>query len=362
MDGSRDLAGIREALIRDRAMAGVASELVLEGMGRVEAAVGDCEDMMLEAMRLFALAGNGHTRLIPNAAAKVYPLRLVWSGQGLWSCPEARRVVSVNGVCVEELHDRLGDYLAGTSARRRVIGGLPLVWSPALERLGVAKRGEPVTYRFTKGRNVTVRETDRIRALVHYPVGEQGYPTPGRDPYRPRQGVLRLDSFSSDPVSVASRLQRADEMLERHKGPLVVDLRGNPGGDFIRHLPILDRIEAFGRPVTVLVDRFTFSAAIVFAALCRARLEARVVGEEMGDGLQFHAEGDTLTLPECGAAVRHSDAWHDWETGRATLGTPPVIAKQMRACGRLTPEPRIVTTPDDLAAGKDPALDAAQAA
>lgn len=60
-------------------------------------------------------------------------------------------------------------------------------------------------------------------------------------------------------------------------------------------MPLIDAISegAQDRRVGVLVDKFTFSAAIVFVAILKHRLGARLklIGEEMGDGLTFFAEG-----------------------------------------------------------------------
>lgn len=353
-----DVAAIRSGLALDLAMARVPEAAVRKAWDTVESAPGDAR--LLAAMRLFALAGNGHTRLIPNAAVRVFPLRLIWSGESLWSFPEGREVVHVNSVPVEGLFSRLTPYLAGTAPRQRVIGALPLVWPAALVEIGAPVEGEKVTYGFDDGTERTVGEGDLVDALPLYPVSEQGFPTPGTDPYPARDGILRLPSFApTGPVE--ARIGAACDMLDRHRGPLVVDLRGNAGGDFIRHLPILDQIETRGGPVSVLVDRFTFSAAIVFAAVCKARAGARIVGEEMGDGPAFWAEGGTLTLPESGAAIRYSNGWHDWETGIAAPDTPREIARHMRACGSLLPDVPAVTTPGDIARGDDPARDAALA-
>lgn len=359
MASAADVAAIGTALRLDRAMAGVPGNEIAEAWAGIETAPDEAA-LLMAAMRLFALAGNGHTRLIPNGAARVFPIRLVWSGGALWAGPEGRRVTHVNGLAAEELHERLRSWLAGTHARQRVIGGLPLAWPTALALIGAGRKNGAVAYRFADGGEARFGTADLGAALPLYPVAESGFPTPERDPFPAAEGVLRLSSFATaDAGASERRIAGARAMLALHEGPLVVDLRGNPGGDFLRHLPILDDIERRGAETTVLVDRFTFSAAIVFAALCRARLGARLVGEEMGDGPAFWAEGGTTTLPASGAAVRHSDGWHDWEFGRATADTPAEIAGAMRACGPLQPDIHAVTTPEDIVLGRDPARDTA---
>ena len=99
----------------------------------------------------------------------------------------------------------------------------------------------------------------------------------------------------------------------------------------------------------MLVDKFTFSAAIVFAAILKHRLGKRLslIGEEMGDGLTFFAEGGTIELSSSGAAVRYSMAFHDWAGGRTDETTPAEIAERMVPVGALEPDRIWSATSDD---------------
>ncbi|NNE79513.1 MAG: hypothetical protein HKN18_04490 [Silicimonas sp.] len=364
-----DLDIIRAVASRDTAIAKTDPNdraRALDEMAAI-ARTGNRDDFLLEAMKVFALAGNGHTRLVPNPAIRVLPLRLVWAGPGLWSCHEVpRRVVAINETPVEDAFGRLRPHLAGTPARQRVVGALPLVWPGALRRLGNAAESGAITFQFADGTAQSFDADRTIPAETKYPVFETGTPDPARDPYRRETNdlcVLRLASFSNSfPGEADQRVIKSCKLLgQRALRPIVIDLRGNPGGDFLAHLGILDRIaekDASAR-VTVLVDRFTFSAAVVFAALCRHRFAARIVGEDMGDAGQFHAEGGTEKLPDTGSLVRWSDGYHDWTHGVPSAETPPEIAAEMVACGALDPDIKAVTTPEDLSLGRDPALDAA---
>src|SRR5690606_35906550 len=131
---------------------------------------------------------------------------------------------------------------------------------------------------------------------------------------------IRLGDLSALPFrAMAARL---DALLDRAgmdpAHGAIVDLRGNPGGNcfgaarFARRLPqVLP-----GARVAALVDRWTFSAALVTAALLKHHAGARLVGEEMGDAAAFWAEGGIEEMPLSGLSIRHSDGWHDWSTGR----------------------------------------------
>jgi hypothetical protein len=103
-------------------------------------------------------------------------------------------------------------------------------------------------------------------------------------------------------------------------------------------MPLIDAIsESANKQVVMLVDKFTFSAAIVFVAILKHRLGNRLklIGEEMGDALTFFAEGGLLELSTSGAVVRYSSAFHDWKNGTTDDTTPPEIARKIVPAGSL---------------------------
>lgn len=363
MGFSRDRSLIHEAVQKDTAFAEVEPARVAEHLAKLDTS--DCDAFLLAAMALFALPGNGHTRLIPNSAVRVFPIRLIWAGGGLWAVDETpRQVAYVNGVPVEEIYKRLEPHLAGTAARRRVVGGLPMAWPAALRKAGVPE-AQSCRYKFADGAVKAFEASSLCPALHHYPHFETGFPTPGFDPFssEDRPNTLRLATFTTgEGEDIDARVQSALTTIDAlQPGPVLIDLRGNPGGDFLQHLPIVKALKpvAARHDIGVLVDRFTFSAAIVFAALCKHHLGASILGETMGDAAHFHAEGGTLDLPDSGAKLRWSDGYHDWQTGIPQSSTPQDIAAEMIGCGSLEPVLHAVSTPEDLSKGQDPAWETA---
>ena len=357
---------------------------VLAGLRRCE---GRGDAWVLAAMRVMALGGNAHSRLIPNAAIRVHPLRFVAVGRGIYlteaagvaEAPRDARLKSVNGRAVEELLQVAAPLLAGPVQRHRVIGPLLLAWPEALSALGVPG-GEVTEYGFVDPegveRRLVVRAGDCIAAERLYPVHEAGTLHAAdlsrkSDPVTcaPLGGAVhvRMRDFADGGTGrlEAELAGAAGRVLAQANCGLVLDLRGNPGGDFLTTLPFLDRLAAGwrGARCALLVDKFTFSAAIVFAALAKTRLrgEVRLIGELMGDVMRFWAEGDTLHLPGCGAGLRYSTAFHDWETGQADETTPPEIATHLVAAGAMRPDETIDITAADLRAGRDPVLQVARA-
>lgn len=98
------------------------------------------DDFLLSLMRLLALPGNGHTRLIPNDAISVLPLRFVTIGTVTrlldatsdFSDKIGGELISVNGVPAGEIELSAEKYLAGTLQRKRAIGPILFAWPSAL--------------------------------------------------------------------------------------------------------------------------------------------------------------------------------------------------------------------------------------
>ncbi|MEO1796960.1 MAG: peptidase S41 [Pseudomonadota bacterium] len=329
----------------------------------IERCVADCHQSALEgatdafllsAMRLLALPGNGHTRLIPNDAISVLPLRFVSVGRAIHAVGASRgEVIAVGGVPVAEIEARAVAYLAGTRQRQRVIGSILLVWPSALAQLGVPSVGGATEYLVCgkDGKIATLRlaHDDMVPASALYPRNEHGRVDPAWKPetfaeITEWEGLglsIRLPSFFDE--SGEALPQAISEAVDRVRASasktLLIDVRGNTGGDFLRTMPLIDAVTAAApRRVVMLVDKFTFSAAIVFVAILKHRLGPRLtlIGEEMGDGLTFFAEGGTVELPRSGAVVRYSTAFHNWTTGTSDDTTPPQIAKQLVAAGDVT--------------------------
>ncbi|MBY4893120.1 peptidase S41 [Rhodobacteraceae bacterium N5(2021)] len=331
------------------------------------------EEFLLSAMQLLALPGNGHTRLIPNDAISVLPLRFVTIGTSTFLTKTSSalaelpigKVIAVNGRPVAEIELAAAKYLAGTRQRQRVIGPLLLAWPAALARLGFAPFAHRTEYHIQSASGqmtcVKLEHTNTITATEIYPRNEHGQ----ADPVWNFKGFADVGDCSARGLSIAlpsffdpdgkalsAAIERAATFVRSHPGRfLVIDVRGNTGGDFLETMPLIDAItECAGAcGCAVLVDKFTFSAAIVFVALLKYRLgsKLKLVGEEMGDGLRFFAEGDLIELPISGAFIRYSSALHDWETGSIDETTPPEIARQIVPVLKLDMDRHWVADPFD---------------
>lgn len=160
-----------------------------------------------------------------------------------------------------------------------------------------------------------------------------------------------------------------DDVLRRPAWPrdVIVDLRFNEGGDFLKILVLAHEIVAVTAPrgrIYVITGRATNSAAIIFTALLRGRAKDRVliVGEEASDHPAFWSEGGVLTAPASGLPLRFTDGYHDWARGctdRTRCYWPAMLHGV--AAGSLTPDIPAQFTFDDYASGRDPEMAAIRA-
>lgn len=320
---------------------------------------GETEPFLLTLMHFWAQAGNGHTRVIPNDAISVFPLRFVSIGatvQLVKAAPDVSTLrgtlIAINGTPLSQIEAASKKFLAGTDQRRRVIGPILFVWPFALAHMGFASTGRKTTYLIEDQSGQTEELHFDHRRMVPasrlYPRNEHGKPDPNWRPitYADTQDwgefglSISLPSFfdPGEAALVQAMENAADHVKRRPERRVLLDIRGNTGGSFLKTLPLIDALTENPRQqVVLLVDKFTFSAAIVFVAILKHRLGRRLtlIGEEMGDGLTFFAEGGVLELQTSGAAVRYSTAFHDWAKGTTDDTTPPEIARNMVAAGAL---------------------------
>ena len=150
----------------------------------------DKEAFLLSAMRLLALSDNGHTRLIPNDAISVLPVRFVAIGQSVFLTKtaeplddiEPQQLIAVNGVPIEEVHRAASRLLPGTPQRKRVIGAILYAWPAALADLGFASSNHETSYHLQnadgRATTLTMAHSDTVPASSLYPRNEHGQVDP----------------------------------------------------------------------------------------------------------------------------------------------------------------------------------------
>lgn len=361
----------------------------------------------LELAAIVALADNGHTATFATMRAPRYnriDIRLAPFGTDFYvlRASEAHadllgaRLVAIDGRPIARVRALAHTLIGGVAAWRDRYAPLFFESPEQLHALGAARRGDAVSYRFQLANGRTITRTlqgapPAGEGGVHstaalYPETAPGWRTllaadaapwalhqPGT-PFRMRDApeidayVIELRQTHSSAGAPLDEFMMDSILAARNSGRrnLVLDLRMNGGGDlnmtraWVRRLP-----QVVPGRVFVLTSPWTFSAAISTTGYLKQHAPDRVtiVGEGVGDRLNFFSEGDMITLPHTGIQALNATERHDYVTGCEgfTDCHRPVIRNPIRVAN-LDPEIAAPWTIEAYAAGRDPAMEAVAAA
>lgn len=358
----------------------------------------------VELARAVALSGNAHTRLYlmrNRTEVRRVPLRVWWFRDELRivrAAPEHAallgcRVTAIGQRDVATAFRRVQDIKPGNASWQRYTSAYFLTSPDILFGAGVIPNPErlPLTIRYGSARRRVELSPQPLRRsstpveawwdlAPGYPHAEAGYQAalpaekaplylqhPERNywvEYLAEPAIIylqynRAQAMTAEPM--ADFIRRVTRLLDEHsvKG-LIVDVRFNTGGDAGVGTPLVETLAARlkGVPVVVLTGRSTFSAGIIHAAQWKQLAQAAIVGEPVGDHLDFWAEGGNLLLPNSRLTVHYANAFHGYSQ-RDYPQFQPYFGDLNVAT--LAPDVKVETTWAEYAAGRDPVLAAAVA-
>lgn len=360
----------------------------------------------LELGRIVALADNAHTAFFPGPRSRRYNrvgVRLTPFGEDFFvlrATPAladllGARLVAIEGRPISELRALARSLMGGLNASRDRNAGYFFESPEQLQALGVALSGDHAVYRFARLDGSLVERTlasepasdarpransdrwlypapmaaeaDAWRALLspaQAPWALQDPDTPFRWRNAPEMEAIVLElrqNEDAEGAPISKALQEFTDAIKKHSPRnLIVDLRMNGGGDlnttreFMQTLPTL----VPGR-IFALTGPWTFSAGIASLGYLKQAAPERVtlVGEPVGDRLQFFAEGKLVQLPNSKAIISIAKERHDYQTG--CKGFPDChkpIVRHPIAVASLTPDLPAAWTIEHYQSGQDPAL------
>ena len=299
-------------------------------------------EIVVELARIMVLIADGHTRLtlpladgvefftghantppphVPGLAFRQYPLRVFLYDDGVFVRRVSTEHAEAAGVryVLEDGNGRRRDLVLGP-----VPAGETVQWTDARSGSGdlLSQRHPGVNYWF---------EYLAGERLVYVRYAE----------VRVQEGLETIEEF-------AARLYRFIDQnpVER----VVFDIRGNVGGNGEQNRPLLHgaiRSDKLRRPgaLFAIIDRGTFSAALMFAMDLERHTPVIFVGETMGAKPNHYGDSRRLRLPNTGLTIRASTRY--WQLSRPTDrrdAVAPMIPVPVRSA--------------DYATQNDPVLDA----
>lgn len=367
----------------------------------------------LELARIVALADNGHTAYFPGPRSRrfnrITDVRFAPFGEDFYvlrASPASAdllgaRLVAIDGHSAAEVRDVARTLGGGTAAWRDRNAAYFLESPEQMQALGANASAGATRYRFALLNGQEVERTltpepatdHRVRANSErwfYPAPAEGEGDAWRtaitvaqapwslqdpdDPFRWRRApeidgiVIELrQNNNGEEQSIADALREFVAAIEaEHPRNLVLDMRMNGGGDlnttraFMRSLP--ERVP--GR-IFALTSPWTFSAAISSIGYLEQTAPDRVtiIGEGVGDRLNFFSEGDVVTLPNSGAMILNATERHDYQTGcRGYQDCHGPVVRNPISVPALAPDIAAPWTIEAYLAGRDPGMEAVAAA
>ncbi len=311
------------------------------------------------------------------------------------------RLISVDGREIDAIRAVLHEYAGGTRAHRDEVAARILANPARLHAIGLAADPGAARYRFARRDGGQVervlasrKPTDEQDAWLSAPAASNAA-WAFRDPHDPFRYVdaPEIDSmvvqlrktFDHPGRPVAEFLDAVErERAALGRRNIVLDMRFNGGGNFllVRDFMLRWPGRVPGR-FYVLTSRRTFSAAITSIAYLEQQAPDRViiVGEPIGDRLEFFSDGLPVRLPRSGLYFQPAVVRMDYRDGcrrhddcAAPIAQPgravataalPFLTEPERipiTIASLQPDISASWTIDDWLAGRDPMLDAVRLA
>jgi hypothetical protein len=366
LDAQRqDIDYFRRIIALDRSFSPVnraAAERRLDALGALDTVL-ERARFRVSLMRIEALADNGHSRVESGAGSqpKELPVRVVAFSDGLYVMRAGEnaadllggRVTAIDGQSIDGVMRKLQQLRGGTAGWRRLHASQYVTLLDMLYGIDVAQdmQHSVWTVETPAGATLTKRldafippaaepdvfvkrwlsseplagmagswrafQPDRALpiSLIDFDQAFRSVPLPGSC-----SQFVQLKSNVDQGTQKIKDFLSATEKSLRQAPPcnVIFDLRFDDGGDYVntyhfaRELPKL--VPSTGR-IIVLTGPVTFSAGISTAAALKHAGQERVVivGEPVGDRLQFYSEGGLACLPNYPLCVAYETGKHDYQ-------------------------------------------------
>ena len=322
----------------------------------------DRPHLLAALMQIDALTDNGHSRVFYDNSIRKQevPVRLAVFSDGIyvmWAKREAAdllggHVLAIDGIPMDEAMRRMETLRGGTEGWRKMCASVDLVLQDLLYGAGIAPDMQHSAWTVTTPAGATVTRTvqayqppsDEPEGFADRWLSSEPLPNLGADwsAYQPDRPlplslaqfdttfrrirlpgscamVVQFKSNADDGAQRIGAFVSATESDMRRQRPcnVILDERFNQGGDYVNTYGFAKKLPSLIRPggrIFLLTGPMTFSAAITTTAVMKQAGGDRVtiLGEPVGDRLQFYSEGNRGCLPHSKICVAYETGKHDY--------------------------------------------------
>jgi hypothetical protein len=359
-------------------------------------------DVTMKMASAIALANNPHTRLylLRNATElRRMPIRVWWFSDGLRVVRTNKQHRKLLGCQVDRIggkparlaRDLVAPAFAGTPSWIDYKSVYSLTSPEALQGMGVTKTADDVVYGLSGCAAAgsaklkplpLMRSEDSLEAwwdLTPLRPGSAGLDVQALDgarnqlplylrhpkknywfKYLPAKRILYFQyNRSSDAPEETTEAfgKRLLSALDQHpvKG-LVIDYRFNTGGNLSLGADLMKKLQerTTGMSRWIVTGRSTFSAGITHVASWREAGNVTIIGEPVGDTMEFWAEGGNIRLPNSGYEAHFANGRHSYSPAPCPKDT---YCYDLKA-DSIDPDIHISPSWAEYWAGKDPVMEA----
>lgn len=368
------------------------------------------EQVIAELAKAVALSKNAHTRLYilrNRTELRRFPIRIWRFADGLYvvrATPEhsellGAKVLRIGGRTVEAVKRAVDPLFAGNASWINYMNAYTMTSPDVLIGLGLIASDGKAEIEFKNRRGKRVK-----RLLEPLPFRKSNEVTESwwdLSPARPRNDGSWVSALSLEAARLPLYLQNAErqywsqylegerlfyiqfnrsgnapsgepfaefgkrllaELQSSTANKIVVDMRFNTGGNLDVAKPFTERLAALAKErklkIYVITGRATFSAGLFHAMQLRQLADATLVGEPVGDELDFWAEGGNVVMPNSKLTLHYADRFHSYSPRERAELKQYLWTSSDLSITDAAPDIIVKMKARDYFAGRDPALEA----
>jgi hypothetical protein len=291
--------------------------------------------VIVRLLQITAKVGDGHTAVHLPQTFKRYPVGLNWFGNDLYvlyaseAYKEAlgARLTKIGELTLEEVNKKLAAVLSQDENKwfDMNAGAGYMILPEVLITLGIVPDYDHALFTFSDSTNKEIKLD-----LIPIPIDPNNvwvYASKTQPLFRQKQKDPFWFTYLEDINAVFLSFKNYDDLNknanklfdfidEKKATRLIVDLRFNGGGDFLKGRRLLiSRIKE--NPLInqkgnlfVITGRRTFSAAMVNSIDFKKETNAIILGEPPGERPNSYSENDEMKLPNSGLIVSYSTRYY----------------------------------------------------